>query len=76
MGWSIVKGTPIRSKPFSGGGLCAEAPEPIAIVGMGCRFPGADGPEAFWTLLKDGVDAITEMPPGRFDLEEIGRAHV
>jgi acyl transferase domain-containing protein/acyl carrier protein len=46
-------------------------PDPVAIVGIGCRFPGADGPEAFWTLLKDGVDAVTEMPPGRFDLDAL-----
>ena len=30
----------------------------IAIVGLGCRFPGADNPEAFWKLLHGGVDAI------------------
>jgi natural product biosynthesis luciferase-like monooxygenase protein/amino acid adenylation domain-containing protein len=38
----------------------------IAIVGMGCRFPGADNVEAFWQLLRDGVDAITEVPAGRW----------
>ena len=33
--------------------------EPIAIVGMSCRFPGgADSPEAYWRLLRDGVDAV------------------
>ncbi|MBP2658535.1 MAG: amino acid adenylation domain protein [Firmicutes bacterium] len=37
-------------------------PEPIAIIGIGCRFPGANGPKAFWDLLKDGVDAISERP--------------
>jgi acyl carrier protein len=36
--------------------------EPIAIIGMGCRFPGANGPAEFWNLLKEGVDAITEAP--------------
>ena len=41
--------------------------EPIAVVGLGCRFPGgADGPEAFWQLLRDGVDAITEVPVERW----------
>ncbi|MFG2340812.1 SDR family NAD(P)-dependent oxidoreductase [Streptomyces yangpuensis] len=40
--------------------------EPIAIIGMGCRFPGADGPEAFWELLERGVDAIGRVPDGRF----------
>nr|QEO74681.1 AMP-dependent synthetase and ligase [uncultured bacterium] len=41
--------------------------EPIAIVGMACRFPGAESIEAFWRLLRDGVDAITEVPPGRWE---------
>src|SRR4051812_15692154 len=45
--------------------------EPVAIVGIGCRFPGgANGPEAFWRLLRDGVDAISEIPESRFDIDE------
>jgi acyl transferase domain-containing protein len=41
--------------------------EPIAIVGMGCRFPGgANDPETFWKLLSDGVDAIREVPEDRW----------
>jgi acyl carrier protein len=36
--------------------------EPIAIVGLGCRFPGAQNPEEFWRLLHAGGDAITEVP--------------
>src|SRR5437588_3435052 len=42
--------------------------EPIAIVGIGCRFPGANDPEAFWRLLRDGRDAITEVPADRWDI--------
>ncbi|WP_162232487.1 type I polyketide synthase, partial [Methylogaea oryzae] len=44
--------------------------EPIAIVGLGCRFPGgADTPEAFWELLAQGRDAIGEVPPERWDMD-------
>jgi len=42
--------------------------EPIAIIGIGCRFPGSSGPQAFWQSIRDGVDAITEVPPDRFNL--------
>jgi natural product biosynthesis luciferase-like monooxygenase protein len=45
------------------------ADEGIAVIGMGCRFPGAHGPEAFWELLRDGVDTITEVPPDRWDID-------
>ena len=45
--------------------------EPIAIVGVGCRLPGtATDPEAFWDLLRDGVDAIREVPADRWKVEE------
>ncbi|NEY32345.1 SDR family NAD(P)-dependent oxidoreductase [Streptomyces sp. PRKS01-65] len=43
----------------------------IAVVGMSCRVPGADGIDAFWRLLRDGVDAVTEVPDGRWDLDGV-----
>jgi len=44
------------------------ATEPIAIIGLGCRFPGAENPAAFWQLLQQGRDAITEIPADRWDV--------
>jgi acyl transferase domain-containing protein/acyl carrier protein len=41
------------------------AQEPIAIVGMACRFPGAPDPASFWRLLRDGVTAVSEVPQDR-----------
>ena len=46
--------------------------EPIAIVGIGCRFPGgADTPERYWQLLRDGTDLITEVPEDRPPLNTV-----
>jgi len=44
--------------------------EPIAVIGIGCRFPGgADSPEAFWRVLHEGVDAVGDIPPDRWDVD-------
>lgn len=43
--------------------------EPIAIIGISCRFPGAKNKEAFWNLLREGVDAITQVPPERWNTD-------
>ncbi|MFE9750948.1 SDR family NAD(P)-dependent oxidoreductase [Saccharothrix saharensis] len=39
----------------------------IAVVGLACRLPQAPDPAAFWALLRDGVDATTEVPDDRWD---------
>ena len=44
--------------------------EPIAVIGVACRFPGgANTPEAFWQLLREGVDAVREVPRDRWDID-------
>jgi acyl transferase domain-containing protein len=43
----------------------------IAIVGIGCRFPGANSPEEFWQLLLDGRCTIGSVPGDRFDIEAL-----
>ncbi|RKS10373.1 thioester reductase-like protein [Nocardiopsis sp. Huas11] len=45
--------------------------EPVAVVGMGCRFPGgASGVDAFWDLLVEGRSGVVEVPPDRWDLAD------
>jgi acyl transferase domain-containing protein/acyl carrier protein len=46
-------------------GRALTAGSPIAIVGIGCRLPGADHPEAFWDLLRNGRDMVGTVPPER-----------
>jgi acyl transferase domain-containing protein len=43
--------------------------EPIAVVGIGCRFPNGEGVDAFWSVLRDGVDCVGEVPPDRWNNE-------
>ncbi|MBX3010154.1 MAG: type I polyketide synthase, partial [Caldilineaceae bacterium] len=45
--------------------------EPIALIGIGCRLPGGvHGPDSFWQLLQHGVDAITEIPTDRWNIQK------
>ncbi|MGW7661404.1 amino acid adenylation domain-containing protein [Streptomyces sp. NPDC054756] len=48
-----------RPSPAPGGG-------PVAVLGMACRFPGAETPEEFWELLVSGRDTVTPVPAGRW----------
>ena len=55
--------------------------EPIAVIGIGCRFPGGErgdlrGPQEFWRFLLEGGDAIGELPPGRWDPFDDGSPEV
>lgn len=43
--------------------------KPVAIIGMGCRLPGADNVDEFWQLLIEGRSALGELPPDRMDRE-------
>jgi acyl transferase domain-containing protein/phospholipid N-methyltransferase len=65
----------LASAPATSSGAdrpAAAAVEPVAIIGMACRFPGGvSSPAAFWELLANGVDAITEVPPERWDMHEL-----
>jgi len=44
--------------------------DPIAVVGMSCRFPGdADTPQGFWGLLSRGESAWSKVPKSRFNVD-------
>ncbi len=51
--------------------------EPIAVIGLGCRFPGElAGPEAFWQFLCAGQSAVSEVPPDRWAAFDDGSPEV
>jgi acyl transferase domain-containing protein len=54
------RSAPVTASPASGS-------EPIAIIGMGCRLPGAEGLAAYWRLLCGAVDATSDIPGTRWD---------
>ena len=73
------------ARHLAGDGGTAEAPlqairsagdEPIAIVGIACRLPGASDPAAFWTLLREGADAVRQVPPDRWNVDAFYDADV
>ncbi len=50
--------------------LQQERTDPIAVIGIGCRLPGSDGPEGFWDLLSNGRDAVREVPAERWAIDD------
>ncbi|HLX45292.1 MAG TPA: type I polyketide synthase, partial [Bryobacteraceae bacterium] len=67
-----LSGSPDESSSASGLDAHREMEsDPIAIIGIGCRFPGSSGPQEFWQSIHDGIDAITEVPADRFNLNEV-----
>lgn len=48
----------------------AATDEPIAIIALACRFPGAPDADAYWDVLSGAVDAIREIPEDRFDVDQ------
>ncbi|MGG6293713.1 beta-ketoacyl synthase N-terminal-like domain-containing protein [Leptolyngbya sp. AN02str] len=63
--------TPSQASVSDLGSAAAISKEAIAIVGLGCRFPGAENPAAFWQVLHQGIDAITEVPSDRWDVDTL-----
>jgi acyl transferase domain-containing protein len=62
----------LLEKRLNAGAMAPTSRQPIAILGMGCRFPGgADSPDAFWRLLREGRDAIREVPRERWDIDAL-----
>lgn len=46
----------------------------IAVVGMACKFPGAESPSEFWDLLTAGTSTLSQLPPERFSVEGLRRS--
>ncbi|TSC31293.1 SDR family NAD(P)-dependent oxidoreductase [Corallococcus sp. Z5C101001] len=71
----VPEAAPPSPPPAPAAGPRSSAPtpegrEPIAIIGMACRFPGGcDSPEALWRFLMEGGDAIVDVPRERWDPE-------
>src|SRR5437899_11049697 len=51
-------------------GTASQIAEPIAIVGLSCRFAGAPDLDAYWRVISRGIDAIDEIPPDRWNIDE------
>ena len=61
-------GAQLAAAPASLAGAATD--EPIAIIAVACRFPGAPDADAYWEVLSGAVDAIREIPEDRFDVDQ------
>ncbi|WP_327097049.1 amino acid adenylation domain-containing protein [Nocardia vinacea] len=69
---------PVTAEPVAAAGAgarpdrdaeAAQGETGVAIIGMACKFPGADSPDELWKLLLEGQDMVAEIPPGRWDVD-------
>lgn len=56
-----------ETRPTPSASLTADDDDAIAVIGIGCRLPGANSPDEFWTLLREGRSRVSDPPPGRRD---------
>ena len=63
----ISKRKSVGRSGFTNGNIPPDVSEPIAIIGMSGRFPGARNIDELWTILATGRDMVREIPPERFD---------
>ena len=61
--------SPGIKKPFKVGAALPSNQQPLAIVGMGCRLPGASDLDEYWNLIASGRTAYSELPPERLNQE-------
>ena len=62
----VLSGKPAPPSPAAA--LHGDLQEPLAIIGLGCRFPGAASVEDYWTLLREGTDAVRSVPSNRREM--------
>jgi acyl transferase domain-containing protein len=68
----VAVGEPSAPLPKANASVQRTVDEPIAIIGLGCRFPGGvTDPESFWRLLDGGIDAVSEVPRTRWDVDAL-----
>ncbi len=61
-------GRGLKAATMGSVGVSHNGPEPIAIIGLSCKFAGdAESPEAFWRLLTEAKSAWTKIPSSRFN---------
>ncbi|MDL4773287.1 type I polyketide synthase [Actinomadura xylanilytica] len=77
---ALSGGTPEAEAPAPAAARAGTPDEPIAVIGVGCRFPGGDrdltGPDDYWRFLTGRGDAVREVPDGRWDPFDDGSPEV
>ncbi|HME79870.1 MAG TPA: type I polyketide synthase [Mycobacterium sp.] len=73
----FLSGSESSAEPVYEADRRSSTDEPIAVIGLGCRFPGGvHGPEEYWDFLCEGRSAVSEMPADRWAPFEDGSAEI